>query len=266
MTGRVETLALRGRVLGLLVIRDLKVRYVGSVLGYLWTVLEPLMMAGVYFVVFQIIIGRDVGEEPYIVFLLAAMLPWQWANGVIHEASKALTGEAKLVRSAGLPRQIWVLRVVGSKFLEYMFALPILAAFIIVMPDARHVSWHVIIDYPLAILIQATLILGIALALAPLSVLYRDMIRIVRVVTRLLFYFSPIIYSASIIQDRMKGLYEFFAYNPFVGIFELYRRPIFPDAFLGWQPVLISAGVAIVFLGIGMWVFRRLEGTVLKEI
>lgn len=266
MAGRGETLTLNGRVFGLLVARDLKVRYVGSVLGYLWTVLEPLMMAGVYWFVFSVVLSRNVGEDPYIVFLLAAMLPWQWANGVITESTRALTTEAKLVRSAGIPREIWVVRVVGSKFLEYTFALPVLAAFIIFMPGDQQVTWHVLVDYPLAILIQATMLLGIGLALAPLAVMYRDMVRIVRIVLRILFYFSPIIYSAAEAKPRLGSMYTLYSFNPFVGIFELYRRPIYPDSFLGWSPVVVSAVVAVVLLAVGLWVFRRLEGTVLKEI
>lgn len=266
MASRGETLTLNGRVFGLLVLRDLKVRYVGSVLGYFWTVLEPLMMAGVYWFVFEVVIGRDVGEDPYIVFLLAAMLPWQWANGVISQSAKALNQEAKLVRSAGIPRQIWVLRIVGSKFLEYTFALPVFAAFLIFMPGDQQFKWHVVIDYPLAILIEATLLLGIGLAIAPLAVLYRDIIRVIRIVLRVLFYFSPIIYSADRLRDRLGEFFQFYKFNPLVGIFDLYRRPIFPDSFLGWNPVLVSAAAAVVALGIGLWVFRRLEGTVLKEI
>lgn len=267
-TERIGSLATGGRVLSLLVVRDLKVRYASSVLGYVWTVLEPLMMAGVYWFVFSYLIpGRAaLGASPYIVFLLAGILPWRWATGVITESSQALTKEAKLVRSTGIPREIWVLRVVGSKFVsEYAFALPVLVGFIVALRVP--VAWHVIFDYPLAILIEASLILGIGLFLASLSVIYRDLLRVIRVIIRVLFYASPILYSVTVVRDRLAGvLGSLYTYNPFVGVLELYRRPIFESEFAGWSVVAQAAVISVAWLAFGLFVFRRLESTVLKEI
>lgn len=265
MAVRAETLTLNRRVFGILVQRDLKVRYAGSVLGYLWTILDPLLMALVYWFIFTVVLHRQGGADPYIVFLLAGMLPWQWANGVITESSRAITAEAKLVRSAGIPREIWVARVVASKFLEYLFALPVLVAFMLIY--RKGIGWEAVIDYPLAIVILGTMIFGIGLFLAPLSVLYRDLVRVIRIILRLLFYFSPIIYSTATIKDRLHGvLFDIYTLNPFAGVIELFRKPIFPHEFVGWHMVIKAAIAALVCLGIGIWVFRRLEGTVLKEI
>lgn len=261
----VGALTTGGRVLGLLVTRDLKLRYANSVLGYAWTVLEPLMMSGVYYFVFSYIIHRNVGAQPYIVFLLAGMLPWRWAQGVIRQSTGALTSEAKLVRSAGIRRELWVLRVVASSFFEYLFALPVLIAFMIILQ--KGVSWTVVIDFPLAVLIQGGLLLGIGMLLAPLSVMYRDLIQVIRPVIRVLFYFSPIIYSTKDVHDRIPHAISWlYGFNPLVGVLDLYRKPIFPGQFSGWVAVGQAAAVAVAFLVVGVWVFRRLEGTVLKEI
>lgn len=266
-TERVGSLTLSGRVLGLLVVRDLKVRYASSMLGYAWTVLEPLMMAGVYWFVFSFLINRSkFGGDPYIVFLLCGLLPWRWATGVISESTQALTKEAKLVRSTGIQREIWVLRVVGSKFCsEYLFALPVLIAFVIALRVP--VSWRVVYEYPLAILLQTALTLGIGLFLASLSVLYRDLLRVIRVIIRVLFYTSPILYSVSIVQERVSGVIgNLYTFNPFVGILELYRQPLFPEEFSGWLVIGQAAVISVAWLALGVFVFRRLESTVLKEI
>lgn len=266
MAVRAETLTLNRRVFGILVQRDLKVRYAGSVLGYLWTILDPLLSALVYWFIFGFVFHRGgIGTEPYIVFLLAGMLPWWWANGVITESSRSITSEAKLVRSAGIPREIWVARVVASKFLEYLFALPVLIAFMLIYQ--KGISVEAVVDYPLAILIMGTMIFGIGLFLAPLSVMYRDLVRVVRIILRLLFYFSPIIYSTATVRSRLHGvLFDFYTLNPFAGVIELFRKPIFPHEFIGWHMVIKASIAAVVCLGIGIWVFRRLEGVVLKEI
>lgn len=267
---RLGTIWASRRVLSLLVSRDLKVKYASSVLGYVWTILEPLMMAIVYWAVFTKLMKRTIGEDPYIVFLLSAMLPWQWANGVLRGSMRALSKDAKLVRSTSLPREIWILRTVGAKFAEFVFAIPVLLAFGFAL-DA-HLTWHVVF-VPVAVLIQAVLLTGAGLMLAPLSTLYGDVQKLMRIVMRLLFYFSPILYGLHDVQQKFKAsiggvsvadIYSFI--NPFVGIFDLYRAAYFPDQFGGWWSVAFSAVVAVVMLVAGALVFRRFEGLVLKEI
>ena len=267
---RLGTIWASRRVLSLLVSRDLKVKYASSVLGYVWTVLEPLMMAIVYWAVFTKLMQRTIGEDPYIVFLLSAMLPWQWANGVLRSSMRALSKDAKLVRSTSLPREIWVLRTVGAKFAEFVFALPVLIAFGVAL--GADISWRVVF-VPLAVLIQAVLLTGAGLILAPLATLYGDVQKLMRIVMRLLFYLSPILYGLHDVQQKFKAsiggvsvadVYAFI--NPFVGIFDLYRATYFPDQWAGWWAVAFSAVVAVITLAVGILVFRRFEGLVLKEI
>jgi ABC-2 type transport system permease protein len=130
-------------------------------------------------------------------------------------------------------------------------------------------SWRVVF-FPLAMLIQGVLLLGAGLALAPLAVLYGDVERLMRIVIRLLFYFSPVIYGINDIQQRVNGSWEFlgdlFVLNPLAGIFDLYRSAFFPEEWAGWGTVGISAGLSLVMLAVGILTFRRLEGAVLKEI
>jgi ABC-2 type transport system permease protein len=261
---RLTTLWGSRRILSLLVSRDLKVKYSDSVLGYLWSILEPLMMAVVYWWVFSRLMHRQLGEAPYIVFLLCGMLPWQWTNAVLRSSMKALTKDSKLVRSTNLPREIWVLRTVFSKFAEFVYALPVLAVFAIF--THAHLSWRVVF-VPVAMLIQIMLLTGAGLLLAPLAVLYGDVERLMRIVTRLLFYFSPILYGGADVRDRfgdvVAGIYYL---NPLTGLFDLYRTAFFPDQWTGWISIILTFVVSVGVLVAGAYVFKRLEGTVLKEI
>lgn len=252
------------RVLQLLVSRDLKVKYADSLLGYFWTILEPLMMAGVYWFVFTQLMVRQLGEDPYIVFLLTAMLPWQWANASLRASMRALTKDSKLVRSTNLPREIWILRTVGSKLSEFVFAIPVLVFFAVI--NHAELSWYVVF-FPLALLLQTALLVGAGLALAPLAVLYGDVERLMRIVTRLLFYFSPVIYGLNDVEERLGSLAaKLYILNPLAGIFDLYRSAFFPDQWAGWDAVAVAALISCGMLGVGATIFRRLEGTVLKEI
>jgi ABC-2 type transport system permease protein len=261
---RLRALWDRRRILELLITRDLKVKYAGSALGYFWSVLEPLMLAGIYWVVFTKLMQRQVGDEPYIVFLLAAMLPWQWANASLRASMRSLSKDAKLVRSTSLPREIWVLRTVGSRMLEFVFSLPVLAAFALF--TGAHLTWYVVF-FPLAMALQALLLIGCGLILAPVAVLYRDVERVMSITLRLLFYFSPILYGVGDISRRLGDTAaHFYILNPFAGILDLYRATFFADQWVGWPAVGVSAVISVLLFLIGMRVFQRLEGPVLKEI
>lgn len=252
------------RVLQLLVFRDFKVKYADSAIGYVWSILEPLLMAGIYWFVFTQLMTRRLGEEPYIVFLLCGLLPWQWANGVVRGSMRAFNKDSKLMRSTSLPREIWVLRTVLSRFMDFAFSLPVLAVFAI-LNDATP-SWQLVF-VPVAVALQAVMLTGLALLLAPLAVLFSDIERVVRLVMRLMFFLSPVVYGLHDVERRLgdvvAGLYVL---NPIAGIIDLYRTSFFPGDWSGWVPLGTSAAAAAFLLLLGSAVFRRLEPIILKEI
>ena len=250
------------RVLFLLVARDLKVRYAGSLLGYVWTVLDPLLVAGVYWFVFTKVFSRAslAPGVPYIVFLLAALLPWNWSSGVLTEATRALTRESKLVRSTSTPRETWVLRAVLSKGMEFLFSIPVLAAFMLVLRVP--VSPRVVF-LPFAVLLLGLLLVGLSLLIAPLAVLFSDVERVIRIVLRLLFYASPVIYAVRHVPADVAWVYTL---NPFAGILDLIRFLVLPNQSVHASLVLSAAAISVGVFFLGSFVFSRLEPAVLKEL
>ncbi|MGX5681452.1 ABC transporter permease [Schumannella luteola] len=247
------------RSLWLLTVRDLRVRYSTSVLGYFWSILDPLVMAGIYWFVFTQVFSRPVGTEPYIVFLLSALLPWMWFNGAVSDSTRAYLREAKLIRSTKIPRTIWVARLVLSKGIEFVASIPVLAIFAILGGATIH--WEAFY-FLLAIVLQAVLTLGVGLIVAPLVVFFRDLDRATKLVLRFLFYASPIIYGLGDLPPQLQG---WATLNPLFGIFSLYRSAFFPEQ-LNWMAVAVGSGVSIVVLVLGILVFNRTERAVLKEI
>ncbi|MDT0156765.1 ABC transporter permease [Microbacterium sp. ARD32] len=254
--------------LWLLSARDLKVRYATSALGYVWSVLDPLVMSAIYWFVFTQIFHRDVGEDPYIIFLISGLLPWVWFNSSVSDLTKAFKRDSRLVRSTAIPRTIWVNRIVLTNGLEFLFSLPVLALFVLAnvlfesQPDQlAHLGWGVL-WVPVAMLLQAVLLVGIGLIVAPLCALYSDLQRTTGLILRALFYATPIIYNVSNLPEAVQTLGSF---NPLAGIFTLYRMAFFPDQ---WHTttVMISVVMSLLILALGVWVFRRLERTVLKEL
>ncbi|GAA2082041.1 hypothetical protein GCM10009840_17590 [Pseudolysinimonas kribbensis] len=251
------------RSLWLLTVRDLRVRYTTSFLGYLWSIIDPLLMACIYYFVFVLVFRRQgtLGEEPYIVFLVSGLLPWMWFSNAVTDCTKAFTREAKLLRSTTIPRTIWVARMVLSKGIEFVISIPVLILFAVVFGAAFH--WQTVL-WLLAVVLQAALLMGIGLIVAPLVVFFRDLERAIRLVLRLLFYATPIVYSFDQL-DHLGAIKTVAAFNPLSGIMGLYRSAFFPQD-LDWFSVGASALVAIVLLVVGVFVFRGSIRTVLKEI
>lgn len=280
LTSRVARVFRERKILDTLVRRDLRVRYARSWLGYLWTLIDPLFMGLIYFFIFGIVMNADRGTDlPFIVFLMCGLLPWNWFNTSVTESARALSAERKLVKSTNIPREMWVMRVVLAKGVEFLLSLPVLGVFVVLaMLGVPHIStpgtsielnWY-LLCIPLAILIQLVLCIGIGLVMAPITALAEDFVRIVRIVLRMLFYLSAIIYPISLVEERVEGradwVVQVMSLNPMIGIGDIYRVGLTANPAPMWGAWGAAAVLAVVWLMIGMWVFRKFEPAVLKEI
>jgi ABC-2 type transport system permease protein len=262
---QVRGVVAKRRVLVTLVQRDLRVRYAGNGLGYLWTIIDPLAMCGIYFVVFTLIFkARRVGEDPYVLFLIVGILAWQWFSASLTDTSRALIAEARLVRSTNLPRELWVVRVVVAKMIEYVLSLPVILVFFAVYAakGEAHLHWMRLPYFAVGIAVQFILLNGLGLVLAPITALVNDMQRVVRIFLRLAFYATPIIYTVTAAPQTLRTLLLF---NPMSGIVELYRAPFF-NSQVNHTSVLLSMAISVIVLLIGTKVFEHFESSVLKEI
>ncbi len=268
MTSSLRAAWLSRGVMGLLVRRDLAVKYQQSVLGYLWSLLEPLTIAATYWFIFAVLFdsGR-VGPTgvPYLLFLASGLFAWIWVNGVLGEASTALTSQALLITTIRVAREVFAVGRVLAKFVEYLAAVPVLA--IIALALGVKVGPTLLL-LPVAVAMQAIFLVGVALALSSFNVLLRDVERFMRLIQRVLFYALPIVYPLALVTEAhsipgwVKSIYQV---NPLVGIVELHHA-----AWTGVVPptrlVAVSAfGCLVVMVG-GWWAFRRLEPAVLKEL
>lgn len=254
---------LRG-ILWILVVRDLKVRYASSVLGYVWTILDPLAMSAIYFLVFVYIFHRgDVGHKPYFLFLVVGTLMWQCFSASINDTGRALLQEAKLVRSTNLPRELWVLRVVVAKTIEYLLSLPVLVFFAVLygIQGKAHFNERLLL-FPLGFVMLVVIMVGFGLLLAPVTALVVDTARVVRILLRMMFYFTPIVYSVTKVPHSFQKIMWC---NPLTGVLELMRAGFFPEP-VKWEAVGVGIVVSAIIFVLGAWTFSRLEKPVLKEI
>ena len=284
--GRLRAIWVNRRILRILVIRDLKVRYSDTVLGFAWTLLDPLLLTLVYWFVFGVIVNRgSTLEQPYLLWLLTGILPFQWTAHVLTDSGRLLGNDAKLVTASSLPREIWVLRSVSSRFIEFLFTLPITAVAMVLfgvltseapcttgcLTDVGPSVW--LLAIPIAFAVQFVFNLGLALTLSPMCMLYPDVHRVVRVFATLYRYLSPVIYGLVVLeavideQSWPEWLLWVYALNPLVGILNTYHAVIFTDSTNDVLVLLAMATVlsAALFVA-GLFIFRRLEPRVLKEL
>ncbi len=246
--------------LRILIYRDLQIRYAGTWLGYLWTLLDPLAMAFIYWLVFTQIIGaKNIGEQPYILFLLTGILSWTWFNGSVTDSARSLVVESKMVRSIAIPRYLWVIKSIGAKGTEFLLAFPILIIITLITQANVNLEIFWII---FAIVLQFLLLSGIGLILAPLTVLARDTSNLLRILLRMMFYLTPIIYGISDIPEKYQILSYF---NPMTGIISMYRAGFWSEPNL-LTAVIFSTVISLSVFVIGVAFFKRIEKTVLKEV
>lgn len=257
----VRTIWEHRQVLRMLVRRDLQRQYTSFRLGYLWTLLEPLGMAAVLWFVFSVLLGaRDFGLNPYLLFIVAGVLPWWWFIKGMRASTKVLQRARGELAFSLLPTQIWILRVIISSGVEFVLSLPIL---LLAMVVTQSVPGPLIVLFPVALLMQFVVMYGLALIIAPAVALMPDLGRTVRIVLRALFYFTPILYTLGRIPEALQNLA---AINPLVGVLGLYRIGWWPDEAISLPALIISVASTVVILVVGLVMFRRLEPRVLKEV
>ncbi len=247
-------------MLRMLVLRDLQKTYTKLRLGYLWTLLEPLGMSIVLWLVFSVLLSRHIGQQPYALFITIAILPWWWFTKGIAQSTRSFKRNTNALRISLLPTEIWVLRVVLVSMIEFFFSLPII---LVAMIFTRTIPGPLIIFYPVAVILQFLLMYGLGLLVASGVAIIPDLDRIVRICMRALFYLSPVLYSITKIPEHVQPIA---AINPLVGILGLYRIGFWTEEIETPWHYGVSFGAVILVIGIGLLVFKKLEPRILKGV
>ena len=191
-----------------LVVRELKARYRGSLLGYFWSLVNPLLLLAVYTFVFNYIFKpRMEGADPYALFLMTGLFPWVWASTSLLEGTVSLTANSGLIRKAVFPAEILPVVSVIANLVHFLFALPILAGALLVgrIMGYQVGGWTALL-LPLVVLLEVPLLAGISIGLAALNVHFKDVKDIVTNLLTLMFFLTPIIYVLSNIPAEFKAL------------------------------------------------------------
>jgi ABC-type polysaccharide/polyol phosphate export permease len=248
--------------------RDLQAKYKGSVLGVAWSLLTPLMLMAIYFVVFSKILGATFrGIDNYALFMLTGLACWTFVASTLPNASVSMLSNANLIRKVRFPRQLVPLSVVGTQLVAFAAMLVVVAVVNAVkLPGNR--AWE-FAALPFAALLVC-IVAGLALAAAAANVLFRDVEHLVNSLLLPLFFLTPVIYPLDSRAPGLGGHPHVIAFlhwaNPLAPAINAVRAPLFDAQAPALGDVLYTVVAAAVSLSLGAAIFRKLDDRIAVEL
>ncbi|TCG09491.1 hypothetical protein BZM27_05360 [Paraburkholderia steynii] len=238
-------------MLSQLVAQQLLARYRRTVFGYLWTILNPLMMMAVSAVVFSHIFRF--GLRDYAIFLFAGTVPWNLFSGCIVQAGGAIVSNESLIKKVYLPKIVFPVATASGCLLDSLFGL--VALFVIALIVGAHASWALFF-LPISFLLLYVFAIGAVLIVAVLMVYFRDLQHLIGVLLQALFFLTPIMYQPEALSPRLQ---YFIRFNPLFYFVDLFRAPIYRSQFPAADTIAIALALAAVSFVVGLRIFRSCE-------
>lgn len=238
--------------------KEIRGKYKGSWLGIIWTFLNPLLMLAVYALVFPYILRVDV--DNYTIFMIVALIPWNFFTTAVQNGTNSVVINGHILKKVYFPREIIPISVTTSQLINFLITCIIVAIFILF--SGVGFSSHLLL-FPLLVLIQYVLTLGITFVLSALTVFVRDISHFVSVVLMLGFYGTPIVYQASMLPDKFQ---IFLKLNPMAQLVEAYRSILYYHEFPDLTMLTIWGIASFVILVLGYLIFKKLEKSFVEEL
>lgn len=231
--------------------KEIRGKYKNSFLGVIWSFLNPLLQIIVYAIVFQVILKNP--KENYAIFLCCGLIPWTFFSSAITRSAFTMIENGNIIKKVYFPREILPISIVTSETVNFMISTIIILGFVVF--GGIGISKYIIF-YPLVLLAQYVLLIGIALIVSSISVYVRDLQHLIGVAMQLLFYATPIVYSAETIPENFKWILNI---NPMTYIINGYRDIFYNQQMLDIVPLLILIAISVVICIIGYIIFNKLQ-------
>lgn len=242
-----------------LVKRDLRGRYKGSALGFLWTFINPLLQLIVYTIVFSVIMTT--GIDKYYLFLFVALVPWLFFSTCLTGGASCIMAQQDMVKKIYFPREVLPISYIISQFVNMLLTFLIIFAVIII--SGIGINAEALLFLPMIMAVELVLALGIAMLVSALTVYFRDLEYILGIISMIWMYLTPIIYS---VEQVPKEIMTIFNINPMTPIVIAYRDILYYKRI----PEISTLGHAfilgIVILIIGCFIFGRLKRHFAEEL
>jgi lipopolysaccharide transport system permease protein len=256
--------------------RNLLLRYRGSLLGFAWTQIAPLMQLMVYWVVFGYFFPGN-ALPLYPLFIAVALIPWGYTSDAIATSVRSIVDNAPLVRHAYFPREILPIASVLTSMVNFLLSMPVLLLFQVCVRYYAYENVQIpatILYFPIILLVHTIFVMGCALLLAAIAVYSLDIIHVVGIFLQIWFFLTPIVYSLNGISTTLARIIRWT--NPMASIIEYYREILYGQPIpLGMLPtpgipasesMVRTLLTALCVLGVGYWLFRRTHDYISEKL
>lgn len=241
-----------------LILSELRTRYRGSVLGFLWTFINPLLTLVVYSLVFSFVMRIKLPH--YSAFLFIGLLGWNLFSSAILSSTSVIVRQAPLVKKIYFPREILPLSVVGGAVMNYIFSLVILIPYLLISGYMPNIHW---VYFPLILILEIILTSGFSLLFSALNVYMRDLEHVLGIFIMLWMYLTPVVYPLSMVPHAYA---QAFKLNPVTDVIYSYQDIFYYDKPVHWKLFVYGYVISMVIFSIGWTVFRRLSRRFAEEV
>jgi len=255
--------ALRGllayrEIILILIWRDLKTRYRGSVLGFLWTFLNPLLLMVIYSLVFSVYMRVDIRAYP--IFLFAGLLPWIWFSSAMLSGAGSIVESGNLIKRVPFPPHILPAVSVTATLINFLLALPLLVAFMVAW--GFPLGWS-LVTLPLTIAVQYVFTLGLAIVMSMLTVRYRDLQQLLANVLTLWFFLTPVLYPTTMVPTQFQG---FLLLNPMAVLVASFQDALYGAHAPSLRHLAGVAVLAVAVFGLALALSDRLRWGLAEQV
>lgn len=239
--------------------KDVRGKYKNSMLGILWSFLNPLLQIAVYALVFSIIV-RNNTEKNYTVFICCGLIPWTFFSSAISRSSFTIIENGNIIKKVYFPREILPISLVTSEMVNFIISTVIILGF--VLANGFGITKYILF-YPIVLLVQYILIVGISFFVSSITVFFRDLQHFIGVILQLLFYAAPIVYPPSSIPEKFMWIIK---YNPMTYIINSFRDIFYYQQTPDFMKLIIVLGLGILLCVLGYLIFSKLQKKFAEEL
>ncbi|MDD6345750.1 MAG: ABC transporter permease [Oscillospiraceae bacterium] len=243
-----------------LVRKDLRGRYKGSVLGFLWTFINPLFQLLVYTIAFSFILPSPI--EKYYLHLFVALIPWIFFSSSVQGGANSIIAAKDMVSKIYFPREVIPISYVTSCFVNMLLSFIII--FAVVIFSGVGLNFLAVLCLPVIMLVEYIMALGMAMLFSAITVFFRDMEHILSIITMAWIYLTPVLYPIDMIEN--KTIQRLFYINPMTSVIVAYRDVLYYAKVPDLSTLLIAFGFGVLILFIGSFVFSGLKRHFAEEL
>ena len=234
-----------------LALKELKIRYKRSVLGFLWALLNPMLLMLVLTAVFSTIMSMNIRH--YAIFLLSVLLPWTFFSQSVSYAGESIVGNGDLIKKVRVAKLVFPIAALVSNMINLLLSLIPLALIVVAMRHEFHLTW---LYLPVPLLALSIFTLGASFFFAAVNVYYRDVAHIVQIVLQVWFYLTPIIYDVKFFPAQYRWIFKL---NPLIYVLNGFRLSVYYGMLPQLQSIVASFVCGFIALAIGFAIFRRYQ-------